>query len=78
MKAKNDSKLEANDYFNAILSPPLMNQSSSKGNGANLSNSQLLNHQIANKRSLSQVRNEKPVAKPNGRRPKSNLEGIAL
>lgn len=41
MKAKNDSKLEANDYFNAILSPPLMNQSSSKGNGANLSNSQL-------------------------------------
>lgn len=28
---KTDTNLEANDYFNAILSPPLMNQSSSKG-----------------------------------------------
>jgi hypothetical protein len=55
---KTDSNIEANDYFNAVLSPPLMHQSSSKGQ-ANLSNTQLLsNMQLANKRSQSQVKND--------------------
>jgi hypothetical protein len=51
---KVDVKNEANDYFNALINAPLMNQSSSREGShrsSNLSNPQLLNNVNVNKRS---------------------------